>query len=118
MLKLDGPHQHTICTNTQRKHSLADTDVANLALVDHLFQLLPGRVRVSGQLDIQDVLTFLLEGDRPVDQIEVDIFRSELSQRVVQSWLNVFGCVKVVPQLRVRLWSVTGSRKSEAGESP
>ena len=44
---------------------LRDSDVPDLALLHHFFELLPGWVRVFGQLDIE--LSIFTEGDRPTE---------------------------------------------------
>ena len=76
---------------------LADADVADLALVDHLLELLPCWVVVLGEL--LDVTRLTLLGDRPVDEVEVEVVGPELSERVVQGRFDVFGRVVGVPQL-------------------
>ena len=49
----------------KKEDILADADVADLALVDHLLELLPRGVRVGGQVKVELVSRTLLDGDRP-----------------------------------------------------
>ena len=44
---------------------LANADVADLALVNHLFELLPRGVRVGGEVKVELVSCTLLDGNWP-----------------------------------------------------
>jgi hypothetical protein len=62
----------------------------HLALGDQGFERLPGRIRVRGELLVEDVVAALLEGDRPVDDVQVEVVRAELFQRFIQRGLDIW----------------------------
>lgn len=85
-----------------------DTDGADLLrLPVDTNDLLPG-VDDRGTANVEESLTVLrgrelltrLEGDGPVDKVQVEVVGAELLQRRVEVSLDVLGAVRVVPELR------------------
>lgn len=101
---------------SRKKHLLADTNVASLAFINHLFKLLPSGVRVCGQSYIQLTVVVLLEGNRPVDEVQVDVVSAELCQRFVKSRLDILRCVEPIVELRTN--RVSRSAWSGISEPP
>ena len=82
----------------QGADALADADVADLALLDELLELLPGGEGVVGELLVVHG-PIAVERDRPVDQEQVEVRRVERLQARVQRLLHIARVVVVVPQL-------------------
>lgn len=45
---------------------LAEPEVADFSLVDHLFQLLPGRIGIRSELLVKNILALFLERNGPM----------------------------------------------------
>lgn len=89
---------------------VGDADGLGLAGVEELDHCLPGVDDRDGRVDLADavllgeqvVVRVALggEGDRPVDEVQVEVLEAELLERVVESRLHVGGRVLRVPELR------------------
>jgi hypothetical protein len=102
MLKLVG-HAVSVGVHGAAGHGLADTDVADLALCDHLLHLAPRRERVRGEGLVDDRLAVLRhifsEGNWPMHKIEVEVVDAEVAEGLVERALDRVGRVERVPEL-------------------
>ena len=83
--------------NAGTEVEVADTDVAHLALLDHLLEVLPGGNEVGREDVILDWLAVLRlergelralwvgKGDGPVHEVEVQVVCTEVSQRSIET---------------------------------
>ena len=115
-----------------RDVEVADADIADLALVDQLLELLPGRVRVRRELFVENLVTILLECDGPicrevvinegtereeerefmgvpVDEVQIEVVGAKVLERAIETRLDVLRSVKVVPQLQSARFSIRRS---------
>ncbi len=72
------------------------------------FLTFPGLNNRDGLVDVQALVVTLLlgeqttavrEGNGPVDEVEVEVFKAELGKGVVEGGRHILGLVAVVPQL-------------------
>ena len=92
-----------ISEDTER-HLLGYTNVSNLALIDHFLKLFPGRIRIHRKVMVDDRFPVLcslvlLECNRPMDEIQVEIVDAQAGKSYVERVLDVGRVVVRVPQL-------------------
>ncbi len=79
-------------------HVLAEADIPDFAFVDQFLEGLPSRIRVLCELFVV-YRTILVQGERPVDDVEVKIINAERFERNVKGLFNVFWGVEDIPEL-------------------
>lgn len=89
---------------------VADTDSADFTLLHQGLHCLPGlRGRYVDDMDglclwvdreTSLVILGLLECDRPMDEVQIHVVGSQVSERLIQSRFNIGGLVVRIPELR------------------
>ena len=71
-----------------------------LMVRDSLIRNHPHSIRVYPIRRIELLDRHILESDREVDQIEINVVKTKIGQRLLQSDFNMLGTVECVPKLR------------------